>query len=59
VKQFEPLGCVHDGEDAFWSMTIHRDQEVFLDGLYLLGNESEVVRHRVQEFVQAGMTVMM
>jgi hypothetical protein len=32
---------------------------VFLDGLYLLGDESETARHRVQKFVQAGMSVMM
>jgi hypothetical protein len=58
---FQGYQCIgtHDGEETFWNMTIHRDQVVFWDGLYLLGNESETARHRVQKFVQAGMSVMM
>jgi hypothetical protein len=60
ILTFQGYQCIdaQEGQDVFWNMTPHPGQVVFLDGLYLLGHESEAARHRVQEFAQAGMKVM-
>lgn len=60
ILAFQGYQCIdaNNGLDVFWNMTVHPHQVVFLDGLYLLGDESEEVCHRVQECIQAGMNVM-
>ena len=60
ILTFQGYLCIdaHDGQDVFWNMALHSHQVVFLDGLYLLAEESEAVCHRAREFIQAGMNVM-
>ncbi|MDH5427868.1 MAG: hypothetical protein OEZ57_03450 [Nitrospirota bacterium] len=54
---YECVGA-SDDQALFSSMTLYPSQVVFLDGLYLLGDDSVSVRYHTQECIRAGIKVM-
>ena len=60
ILVFQGYQCIgaSDDQDLFWNMNLHQNQVVFLDGLYLLGGDAEAARYRTQDYIQAGMKVM-
>ncbi len=53
---FQGYTCVDvaDLQGLAWDLSLHQEQVVFLDGLYLVGSEAENIRSYVQQFTQAG-----